>query len=217
MPDFESLPTPYVEQNNKSARDNMEIVREKLKEWLKEGFVEQLAEPAHCCNPLGVAVNYDASSDKLKFRPDFSRHVYHFIPSRSVQLDDLSYVADLLEQGDYLLAFDLKNQFFHVRLHPEARKFFGFAVLDEMGNEKYYQFTVMVYGLKSAVQVFTWIILPLKAYIHKLGIRFSIYVDDGRCVASTTDQVYWQQKTILHIFQLAGWNVNWKKTVMVPT
>ncbi len=31
MPDFESLPTPYVEQNNKSERDNMEIVREKIK------------------------------------------------------------------------------------------------------------------------------------------------------------------------------------------
>jgi hypothetical protein len=139
MPDFESLPTPYVEQNNKSARDNMEIVREKLKEWLKEGFVDQLAEPAHCCNSLGVAVKYDASSDKLKFRPDLSRHVNYFIPSRSVQLDDLSYVADLLEQGDYLLAFDLKNQFFHVQLHPAARKFFGFAVLDEMGNEKYYR------------------------------------------------------------------------------
>jgi hypothetical protein len=110
MPDFESLPTPYVEQNNKSARDNMDIVREK--KWLKEGFVEQLEEPAHCCNPLGVAVKYDASSDKLKFRPDLSRHVNHFIPSRSVQLDDLSYVADLLGQGDYLLAFDPKNQFF---------------------------------------------------------------------------------------------------------
>jgi len=31
MPDFESLPTPYVEQNNKYKRDNMEIVREKIK------------------------------------------------------------------------------------------------------------------------------------------------------------------------------------------
>jgi hypothetical protein len=102
-------------------------------------------------------------------------------------------------------------------LHPEARKFFGFEVLDEMGNEKYYQFTVMVYSLKSAVQVVPRLILPLKAYIHKLGIRFSIYVDDGRCVASTADQVYWQLKTILHIFQLAGWNVNREKTVMVPT
>jgi hypothetical protein len=109
MPDFESLPTPYVEQNNKSARDNMEIVREKLQEWLQEGFVEQLEEPAYCCNPLSVAVKYDASSDKIKFRPvlDLSRHVNHFISSRSVQLDDLSHVADLLEQGDYLLAFDL--------------------------------------------------------------------------------------------------------------
>jgi hypothetical protein len=185
MPDFVSLPTPYSEPNNKSASEHIDVVREKLSEWVQEGFVEELAVPAHCCNPLGVAVKYDVNSDKLKFRPvlDLSRHVNYFVAPRTVQLDDLPQIADLLESGDYLLAFDLKNQFFHARLHPEARKYFGFAVPDENGIVHYYQFTVMVYGLKSAVQVVTRLLLPLKAYIHKLGIRFSIYVDDGRVVA----------------------------------
>jgi hypothetical protein len=45
--------------------------------------------------------------------------------------------------------------------------------------------SLMIYGFKSAVQVVTRLLLPLKAYLHKLGIRFSIYVDDGRCVAAT--------------------------------
>jgi hypothetical protein len=219
MPDFVSLPTPYAEPNNKSACEHIDVVREKLSEWVREGFVEQLSEPAHCSNPLGVAVKYDANTDKLKFRPvlDLSRHVNHFVASRTVQLDDLSQVADLIEPDDFLLAFDLKNQFFHVRLLPDARKYFGFAVPDEDGHVKFYQFTVMVYGLKSAVHVITRLLLPLKAYIHRLGIKFSIYVDDGRCVAATADRVFWQQTVVLHIFQLAGWNINWEKTVMVPT
>ncbi len=219
MPEFVALPPPYCEPNNKSVRDHLDIVREKLAEWVQEGFVEQLQEPAHCCNPLGVAVRYDASGDKLKYRPvlDLSRHVNLFVKDRSVQLDDLHQVADILVPGDYMLAFDLKNQFFHVRLHPEARKYFGFAVPDEQGQLRFYQFTVMVYGLKSAVHVVTRLILPLKAYIHRMGIRFSIYIDDGRCVATSADGVFWQQKLVLHIFQLAGWNVNWEKTVSIPS
>ncbi len=163
--------------------------------------MEQLSEPAHCCNLLVVAVKYNANSVKLKFRPvlDLSRHVNIFIQSRNVQLDDLSHIAPFLEQGDHLLAFDIKNQF--------LQYFVG-----TLGKEQYYQFTVMVY-----VQVVTRFILPLKAYIRKLGIRFSIYVDDGRCAAASAELVYWQQKVVLHAFQLAGWNVNWEKTVMVPS
>jgi hypothetical protein len=91
-----------------------------------------------------------------------------------------------------------------VRLHPEARKYFGLAVPEEDGIVHYYQFTVMVYGLKSAVQEVTRLLLPLKAYIHKLGILFSIFVDDGRVVANTADKVFWQQKVVLHIF---NWRV----------
>jgi hypothetical protein len=51
MPDFVSLPTPYVKPNNKSACEHIDVVREKLSEWVQEGFVEELAVPAHCCNP----------------------------------------------------------------------------------------------------------------------------------------------------------------------
>jgi hypothetical protein len=56
MPDFDTLPTPYAEQNHRSPCVHIDVVREKLAEWLQEGFVEQLSEPAHCCNLLVVAV-----------------------------------------------------------------------------------------------------------------------------------------------------------------
>jgi hypothetical protein len=218
-PDFTSLPTAYFEPNNKSALEHIAVVREKVAEWIQEGFVEQLHEPSFCTSPLSVAARYDSATDSIKYRPvlDLSRHVNNFVQTRPVQLDDLPQIADLIEPHDFLTAFDLKNMFFHVRLHPEIRKYFGFSVPDESGNLQFYRFAVMVYGLKSAVHVVTRLILPLKAYIHRLGIRFSIYVDDGRCVSNSADSVFWQQKLVLHIFQLAGWNVNFAKTVSIPS
>jgi hypothetical protein len=116
-----------------------------------------------------------------------------------------------------MAAFDLKNMFFHVKLHPSVRKFFGFAVPDEKGDLTYYQFKVMVYGLKSAVHVVTRLILTLKAFIHQLNIRFSIYVDDGRCLGKQLQETQWKQWLVLNIFQLAGWSIQWDKTTTVPS
>jgi hypothetical protein len=48
-------------------------------------------------------------------------------------LDDLGPSESLLEEGDYLTAFDLESQFFHVRLAEEHRKYFGFTISNEQG------------------------------------------------------------------------------------
>jgi hypothetical protein len=218
-PPFISEVPVYTESNNKSAVEHSEFLRGKIAEWESAGYVERLDKPAHCVNPLSVAVKYDAAADSLKLRPvlDLSRHVNLYVPDKSVQLDDLSRSEHLLQQGDYMTAFDLRNQFFHVQLAPAARKFFGFAIPDSDGRLLYYQFTVMVYGLKSAVHVVTKLILPLKAFIHKLGIRFTIYIDDGHCLGVEVEDTAWKQFLVLTIFQLAGWSVQWAKTVLRPT
>ncbi len=208
-PNLTSEPRVYIEVNNKSALNNLQFSRDKVDKWEKQGFVQRLTQPAYCTNPLTVAEKYDLETDTIKLRPvlDLSRHVNLLVEDRPVQLDDLSRIEHLLEPADYMAAFDLKNMFFHVKLHPSVWKFFGFAVLDERGDLTYYQFKVMVYSLKSAVHVVTRLILPLKAFIHQLNIRFSIYVDDGCCLGKQLQVTQWKQWLVLNIFQLASINI----------
>ncbi len=69
-------------------------------------------------------------SDELKkcLVIDMSWHVNLCIVDTPVKLDDLMVAEQVLEQGNYMQVFDLKNQFFHVKLHPSMKKNFGFAV-----------------------------------------------------------------------------------------
>ena len=78
---------------------------------------------------------FDPVTDKLKERLvlDMSRHVNNFIADKVVKLDDLSASEHLLDVNDYMTSFDLKNQFFHIKLHPDYYKYFGFSVPDEQG------------------------------------------------------------------------------------
>jgi hypothetical protein len=96
---------------------------------------------------------------------DLSRHVNNFINDSLVQLDDLAAAEAVLEPGDFLTAYDLKNKFFHVKLHPDMKKFFRFAVSDESGGFKFYRFTILVYGCKRAVSVVMDLLKPVKALL----------------------------------------------------
>jgi len=62
------------------------------------------------------------------------------------------------------------------------------------------------------VEVVTRLLRPVKAYLHSLGIKLSIYVDDGRVSASTAEQTWKQFQFVLTVIQLCGWNIQMKKT-----
>jgi hypothetical protein len=212
--DLTEIPSKYRDKNNMSAVRNMSVLRDKVKEWEKDGYVVELKEPAWCCNPMSVAAKYDVVKDETKLRPviDLSRHVNKCVKVSHVKLDDLTLAEELISQNDFMASFDLANQFFHVRLHPADRKFFGFMVPDENGRERYYQFHVMCYGYSPAVEVVTRLLKPVKAYLHKLGIKLSIFVDDGR-VSASTDKKCWEQfQFTLEVLGLCGWNIQYKKT-----
>ena len=207
--EFTSDPVAYREENNKSAVSHLDLVREKLKVWLESDSIEELEKPAWCTNPLSVAAKYDPVNDKVKYRPviDLSRHVNLHVLKSHTKLDDLQASEVLVDRGDFLCSFDMENQFFHVRLAPEHRKYFGFAVPDEMGKTRFYQFKVMAYGYGPAVSVVTRLLQPVKAFLHKLGIKVSLYVDDGRISASSKEGAEQQLEFSLQVLQLCGWNI----------
>ena len=216
---FKSLPGGYRESNNQSALNNLPFVREKVSEWAAAGHVLELAQPAWCSSPLTVVQKFDPVTDKLKERLvlDMSRHVNNFIADNVVKLDDLSASEHLLDVDDYMTSFDLKNQFFHIKLHPDYYKYFGFSVPDEHGVVRFYCFTVLIYGCKPAVSIVTNLIKPLKGYLHALGIKLSVFIDDGRISAVTVAETKAKTSLVLTVFQLAGWNMQWSKCVLTPT
>jgi Reverse transcriptase (RNA-dependent DNA polymerase) len=106
---------------------------------------------------------------------------------------------ELIHPGYYMVALDLENQFFQVKLRPYMRRYLGFAVPDPAGGVKYYQFRVMPYGMKTAVSVATRLLKPVKAFLHKLGVKFSIYVDDGRISCHSKVKCHAQLCLAIHV------------------
>ena len=116
------------------------------------------------------------------------------------------------------MVMDLENCFFHVRVHPAHQKFLGFKWPDpEKKEEVFFNFKVMVYGSKQAVSVVTRLIRPIVGFLHLNGIKFSIYIDDGRTSAGTRELTISQHNKVLETFKEAGWNLQMSKTSTIPT
>ena len=52
---FAEEPESYVEENNLSAKENMQFVREQVQKLVSKGVVKALQERPRCINPLTVA------------------------------------------------------------------------------------------------------------------------------------------------------------------
>ena len=101
-------------------------------------------------------------------------------------------------------------------MRASERCYFGFAVPQPDGSEKFYQFRVLIYGCKPAVAIVTNLLKPVKAYLHLLGVKCSMYVDYGRVAAASLEEARAKMQFTLLVTQLAGWDIQWLKTDPEP-
>jgi len=216
QPIFKSAPRQYQERNNRSALDNLEFIREKVKEWESDGFISQQAQPSLCVNPLTVVTKVDPESGKIKQRLclDCSRYVNKLLEHQATNLEDIFTISEMELKDGFCCVFDLENQYFHVWLAPEAKKYFGFAVPDKAGRMQYYVFNIMVYGISTAAAIVTRLTKPIQSFLHDQGLRTSIYIDDGRICAASKEETELGMRLAVKSYVLAGWNIQWKKTDM---
>ena len=71
-----------------------------------------------------------------------------------------------------MVSFDLREAYLPVLVHPASRHFLRFLFRDMV-----YQFQALCFGLSTAPQLFTWVMAPVSAIFHSLGIRMRRCLD----------------------------------------
>ena len=117
-----------------------------------------------------------------------------------------------VRRGDWMVSIDLKAAYLQIPIHPESRKYLRFMVFG-----KVYQFKTLCFGLATAPQAFTWVMAPVSAILHSLGIRLRYYLDDWLIQASSREQVLLALRTVLRLCNSLGIVVNWEISQLVPT
>ena len=114
--------------------------------------------------------------------------------------------------GDWMVSLDLQDAYLQVPVHHDLRRYLRFVVAG-----KSYQFRVLCFGLTTAPQVFTRIMAPVSAILHKYGVRMLRYLDDWLILASTELACLQSRDRLLSICTKLGIQVNLTKSSLVPT
>lgn len=203
---FKTTPQSYEEMNNASVLEKPLVVERILLDLEKTGVIEFVDFKPHCVNPLGLVTTHTELGEKHRLVLDASRCLNLHIDTPAVKLAHLEKALLLTCQDDYQVIFDLRSAYHHVRIANEHIPFLGAAAMIQ-GKRKFLVFKHLPFGISSAVHAMTKIWKPITAYLHKMGIPFSIYIDDGRLLASSKEQAEQFRGQVYECVKKAGWQI----------
>ena len=136
----------------------------------------------------------------------------NYITSAHFHMETPRSVLNSIRPGDWMISLDLQDAYLQVPVHHDSRRFLRFVVAG-----KAYQFRVLCFGLTTAPQVFTRIMSPVSAILHRLGVRMLRYLDDWLILASTEIACIQSRDRLLTVCKELGIQVNFKRSSLVPT
>ena len=102
-------------------------------------------------NPLSVSVQ---SSGKKRLILDL-RHINIHLYKQKFRCEDLHTIKNVFAKDFFVFSFDLKSGYHHVDIFPDHRKYLAFSWDFGKGHTRYFQSTVLLFGLSSAPFIFT--------------------------------------------------------------
>ena len=103
----------------------------------------------------------------------------HHIITTKFRMETAQTVLAAVHQHNWMVLVDLKDAYLQVPVHSLSRQFLRFG-----WEGRTLQFRALCFGLSTAPQVFTKIMAPVSAELHKQGIWLLSYRDDWLLLAS---------------------------------
>ena len=98
------------------------------------------------------------------------------------QLESIPSVLLSISQGDWLASFNLRDAYFSVTVHLLLVPFFASCSVTRSTSSK-------CFGLSTALPVITWVMAPVSAILHSLGIRMRRYLDTWLVQSSSQESL----------------------------
>jgi hypothetical protein len=167
-------PVPdYDFRNNGSFYKHIDFAKSELLKLIKSGRVEIVSKKPKLVNPLHVVVQ----PNKNRLILDCST-LNQYIDIPSFKYEDHRVALNYFKKKGFLLAYDLKDGYNQISIHPDFRDYLGFKFEHE-GKIVFARFKCGCFGLKDLPYVFTKIFRVLIKHWRACSMPVCQFLDDG--------------------------------------
>ena len=212
---FITTPPPCKFRNNASARKESDFVTEAVLGLLHDNRVEELDAAPEIINPLSVSVQ---NTGKKRLILDLRHINIHVFKQNFNECEGLHTIKDIFLRNCFVFSFDhlVKSGYHHVDIFVEHRKYLAFSWDFGTGHARYFQFTVLPFGLSSAPFIFTKLLRPLETHWRSHGIPIAIFFADGIGAGGTSKNVWANSAKVQSDLVQCGFLVNPEKSDWEP-
>ena len=183
-------------------------LNQELQDLLRKGAVEPAPQSPGFYSRLFLVKKASGS-----WRPIIDLSTLNdFITSSRFHMETPRSVLNSIRPGDWMISLDLQDAYLQVPVHHDSRRYLHFVV-----DGKPFQFRVLCFGLTTAPQVFTRIMAPVSAILHRHGVRMLRYLDDWLILASSKIACLQSRDRLLSVCTKLGIQVNLTKSSLVPS
>ena len=207
------IPPSFVATNNNSALQEFVFVESAISELLSLECIAEVFAPPAVINPLSVSIQ---KSGKKRLILDL-RHVNQYLFKSKFRCEDVSIAREVLNPGDFMFSFDLKSGYHHVEIFPEHRQYLSFSWNFSSGVTRYFQFSVLPFGLSSAPYLFTKLLKPLVKKWRTEGKSIVVFLDDGLGAAADHTNARISSLSVHADLLKSGFVPNEEKSLWEPT
>ena len=162
-------------QNNKSAliNKNKVWVLEQINEFENAGFIERVDYIPYCVLPLQVK---ESSSKKSLIHDASALNAY--VDKSKFKIESWDVMFEYAVDSEYAIKYDLKKYYYHIGIHLDYQKFFGFS-FEINGKVIYFIWKCLPYGYTLGPLIARHIMKPLITFWRSLKIKNACFFDDG--------------------------------------
>lgn len=179
-----------------------------IEEMLRHGAIDRVYRRPRVVNPLGVVPK---PNGKLRMILDM-RRVNKFLRPQKFRMESLQDLADISRPGDFAVALDQTQGYYHVQLHNSASTFCGFE-----WRGRWYVYRVLPFGMSTAPRTYSKIMGLLVRHWRRQGIRMLAYLDDWLFLADSPAATRAVLNKVLRDCGAAHLAINLGKSTTVPT
>lgn len=146
-------------------------------------------------------------------RPIFDlRGLNRFITTKHFQLISPIDISKFLQKNDWMTKIDLSQAYFHLPIAVSHRRFLRICY-----NNQVLQLKALPFGLCSAPRTFATVSNWIAEILRAKGIRTIVYLDDFLIANQNKGLLATQITQVLQILKELGWQINFKKSVLMPS